>query len=336
MIPKRTKTQLPTTAVEPFALQNYAFNFEQPTPAEDITLTIGGKKIASLGGLVVLTGKPKARKSTFLHSFLASAITYKDIYSIQASLPDQKKQVVLIDTEQSNYDLYRSMSRFAYTINADITKLPTLNFNLYSTRLLGSLETVALIDNLLETNKEVGILAIDSLLDLCNDINDVTEAKNVIQKIKFWLDTYKITIITIIHQSKSTNFSLGHLGSFASRFCQSELSIEKNEDLTSTLKPVYLRSDENFAEVTIQYNEALKTYEQVSNIKTMLLEDMNHRVIIDKIFEAVNEYTYKGLIEELKNHYPDKSGYWVQNHLIPYLYTQRFITKHKTSIIKVR
>ena len=97
-----------------------------------------------------------------------------------------------------------------------------------------------------------------------------------------------------------------------------------------------MRSDENFAEVTIQYNEAQKTYEQVNNIKTMLLEQMNHRVIIDKIFEAVNEYTYKGLIEELKNHYPDKTGYWVQNHLITYLYTQRFITKHKTSIIKVR
>jgi KaiC/GvpD/RAD55 family RecA-like ATPase len=336
MIPKRTKTQLTTTAQEPFALQNYEFNFKQTAPAEDITLTIGGKKIASLGGLVVLTGKPKARKSTFLHSFLASAITYKEIYTIQASLPDQKKQVVLIDTEQSNYDLYRSISRFAYTINADIQELPNLNFKLYTTRLLGALETITLIDNLLENNKEIGVLAIDSLLDLCNDINEVTEAKSVIQRIKFWLDTYKITIITVIHQSKSTNFSLGHLGSFASRFCQSELSIEKNEDLTSTLKPVYLRSDENFTEVNIKWNEENKNYQQVSNIKTMILEEMNHSEIINKIFAARNEYTYKSITEELKNHYPDKSNYWIINHLVPYLYAQRFIAKHQNSIIKVR
>lgn len=335
MIPKRNK-QPSQAAPDNFALQNYEFNFKQATPDEFISIRINGKNVASLGGLVVLTGKPKARKSTFLHSIIASSINYNTIYDITATLPPDKKNVVLVDTEQSNYDLFKSMERLAYNLNTDIKNLSSLNFILYAARLLDSDDIIKLIDTILLNNKNIGLLCIDSLLDLCEDINDVSAAKKVIQKIKYWLDTYNITIISVIHQSKSTNFSLGHLGSFASRFCQSEIQVTKNEDLTSTLSAVYMRSDENFNPVSIEYNENTKNYQQVTNGKTYNLEEINHRDIINKVFAANNNHTYKSLKEALRGYYSDKSGYWVENNLIPFLYEKRFITKHKNNIILVR
>lgn len=335
MIPKRSKTQVEPVS-EKLDTQIYSFNFKQEAPEEALVVTVDHKKVCSLGGMIVLTGKPKARKTTFLHSFIGSAIIKAPIFSIYTDLPANKNKVVLIDTEQSNYDLYRSMSRLSYSIDIPIEKLPEKNFTLYSTRSLDTKGTLDLIDQILKDNPEIGLLAIDSLIDLVTDINDVAEAKSVISKIKFWLDTYKIAIITVIHQSKSTNFSLGHLGSFASRFCQSELSIEKNTDLTSTLQATYLRSDENFEPVTIFYSEAERIYKQLTNRKPMIITEMDHRSTVDKLFSNRAVYSYKDLLEDLKKVYPDQSGYWIQNSLVPYLYQNNFIVKHKTGILKYR
>ena len=335
MIPKRSKTVNQVVSVD-LDTQIYEFNFKQEEPEEALIITVDHKKVCSLGGLVVLTGKPKARKTTFLHSFIGSALIKSPIFSIYTDLPDNKNKVVLIDTEQSNYDLYRSMSRLSYSINIPINNLPDKNFTLYSTRSLDTKATVDLIDQILKNNSDIGLLCIDSLLDLVTDINDVVEAKNIINKIKNWLDTYKIGIITVIHQSKSTNFSLGHLGSFASRFCQSELSIEKNSDLSSTLQATYLRSDENFNPVNIFYSEPERIYKQVLHSKTQIITEMDHRSVVDKLFNARAIYTYKDLLSDLKQVYPDQSAYWVQNNLVPYLYEHKFIIKHKSGILKYR
>lgn len=334
MIPKRSKNS--ELIVSTLDTQIYSFNFKQAEPEEALIVSVNHKKVCSLGGMVVLTGKPKARKSTFLHSFIGSAITKRPIFSIYTDLPADKNKVILIDTEQSNYDLYRSVSRLSYNINIPIESLPDNNFFLYSTRSLDTANTLLLIDQILAQNPDIGLLCIDSLIDLVTDINDVAEAKAVINKIKFWLDTYKIGIITIIHQSKSTNFSLGHLGSFASRFCQSELSIEKNSDNTSTLQATYLRSDENFEPVTIEYSEAQKSYQQVLNTKSQNIEEINHRLIVDNLFNSRAVYTYKDLLADLQKSFPDRSSYWVQNNLVPYLYDKKFIIKHKTGILKYR
>jgi hypothetical protein len=335
MIPKRNKTNNQAVPIN-LDTQIYSFNFKQEEPEEALIITVDHKKVCSLGGLVVLTGKPKARKTTFLHSFIGSALVKLPIFSIYTDLPKDKNKVVLIDTEQSNYDLYRSMARLSFSINIPINNLPDNNFSLYSTRSLDTKETVNLIDQILKDNADIGLLCIDSLLDLVTDINDVVEAKGIINKIKFWLDTYKIGIITVIHQSKSTNFSLGHLGSFASRFCQSELSIEKNTDNSSTLQATYLRSDENFNPVNIVYSELERSYKQTFNKKTDNIAEMDHRTIVDKLFQNRAVYTYKDLLTDLKQVYQDHSAYWIQNTLVPFLYQQNFIVKHKLGILKFR
>ena len=335
MIPKRSKKE---AEIVPISLdtQIYSFNFKQKEPEEALIITVNHKKVCSLGGMVVITGKPKARKSTFLHSFIGSGIVKAPIFNIYTDLPKDKNKIILIDTEQSNYDLYRSVSRLGYSIGIPIEQLPDKNFYLYSTRSLDTFNTLKLIDQILLENPDIGLLCIDSLIDLVTDINDVSEAKAVITKIKFWLDTYKIGIVTIIHQSKSTNFSLGHLGSFASRFCQSEISVEKNADNTSTLQATYLRSDENFEPIIIEFNDIEKSYSQISRSSTQNIEEINHRSTIDKLFNSRSVYTYKDLLEDLKKAYADRSAYWIQNSLVPYLYQNNFIIKHKTGILKYR
>jgi len=319
-----------------FLFDEFKFDFNQQAPNNEIILKINDKNVGSFGGFVVLTGKPKARKSTFLHFILASAIKNIDVFGIKTYLPVNKNKVVLIDTEQNNYELYNSINRMSKIAGLDIKDLSNYNFDLYSTRQLDLQLTMQLIDEILLNNENIGILCIDGLIDLINDINDVKESKQVIQKIKFWIDKYKILLIGILHQNKSTNFSLGHLGSFASRFAQSELQVIKNDDDTSTLEPVYLRSDTNFNSVTISFNEQKNQYESSINFNNNVDWKLsNHVQIIDTIFSENQIEKYYDLEKKLSEMYKT-SKYMVKNHIMSYLTEIKLIQKTNVGWVKFR
>ena len=328
------RNKKPVESTLPINIDELVFDLQQPIPEQQIVLTVNEKIVGSLGSMVVLTGKPKARKSTFLHFILASAITHRSYYGIQCKLPDAKKTIVLIDTEQSNFELYNSIGRLSKLTGIPIHELNNYNFIVYSARKLDASEIRLMVNEILQKIPNIGILAIDGAIDLINDINDVKESKNIIQNIKFWIDTYSILFITIIHQNKSTNFSLGHLGSFASRFAQSELSIEKNDDGSSTMKSVYLRSDDNFADIEIEWDETNKIYieKHKNSIDWITVE---HESIINKIFANKDIYKYNELVPILAKQYL-KSEYFVKNHIVPFLFDNKLIAKHKTGIVKFR
>jgi len=319
-----------------FFYHDYKFDFNQSPPVNDIVLKINDKNIGSFGGLVVLTGKPKARKSTFLHFILASAIKNINVFGIETFLPDHKNHVVLIDTEQNNYELYNSMHRMCKIAGLQINELQKYPFDLYSTRQLEIDLTTKLIDEILQNNPNVGIICIDGLIDLITDINDVKESKAVIQKIKFWIDKYKVLIIGILHQNKSTNFSLGHLGSFASRFAQAEMQVIKNDDDTSTLEPVYLRSDANFNPVTISFDSSSNTYKTANNFNSNIdWKNANHQKLIDGIFKENDFFKYFE-IENLLHQSYNSSKYMVKNHIVGFLIEQKYIVKTPNGYTKYR
>jgi hypothetical protein len=55
-----------------------------------------------------------------------------------------------------------------------------------------------------------------------------------------------------LHTGKTTGTSVGHLGSFADRYCQSNLEIVKNTDInTINLKPKLLRSCGDFEPISL-------------------------------------------------------------------------------------
>jgi hypothetical protein len=68
-----------------------------------------------------------------------------------------------------------------------------------------------------------------------------------------------------LHQSKSTGYSIGHLGSFADRKAQAVLSVDKDpkDDNISTMSAQYMRSDKNFEPISITYNSGTEIYEKI-------------------------------------------------------------------------
>lgn len=319
--PKKKVEEKTIDLIKEFQIDNYLVDLEKPV-TQEIIYTIQDKIILTYGSLMVLTGKPKARKTTFLHAFIGAALVDYSIWSIKANLKDNKNMVILIDTEQSMYDLHQSLHRLQNSINLKLSTLQ--NFKTYSARSLSVDEIIKLINKICELHKNVGLICIDGLLDLVNDINDVREAKAAIQYLKIACDTYNVGIIGILHQNKGTNFSLGHLGSFASRHAQSELSIEKNDTGTSTLSSTFLRSADDFTPIEIGFDEVNKKYELAENIN----QNKNYisYELLDKIFAGKVALTYKDLISNTRIHIHE-STYHVEKKIIPVWYAEKMIEK---------
>jgi len=324
MLVPQTKKQKKQIAEIPEAINidNYLVDLDKPV-IQEVIFKIQDKIVLTYGSLMILTGKPKARKTTFLHAFIGSAITYENIWSITTSLKPEKNLVILLDTEQSMYDLHQSLSRLENTINKKLSSLS--NFKAYSARSLNVDQIVSLITTICELNTNIGLICIDGLLDLVYDINDVREAKAAIHFLKTLSDTYKIGIVGILHQNKGTNFSLGHLGSFASRHAQSELSIEKNDTGTSTLSSTYLRSADDIKPIEIGYDEINHKYEVINNIYVKQ-NYINYDLIL-KVFNGKIGLTYKDFISACRLHIKE-SNYYIEKKLIPVLFSDKIIEKN--------
>jgi len=229
-----------------------------PDPSKFI-LFARNKRLGSCGNFVCITGKPKARKSAFAQAIISAAITQTPQLDFTVVLPPDRRNVILIDTEQDTNDLAVSLSRLK--LQAQISSFKDYpGFGVYSVSTLNPGEIINFLNTLLRETPGVGLVVIDGLLDLINDMNDVKECRTLLQTIKIWAINYNILFVTILHQSKSTGFSIGHLGSFTDRKAQAVLSVEKNEDDTSTISAQYMRSDASFEPITIYYNFNIKAY----------------------------------------------------------------------------
>ena len=319
--PKKTNQKKQVVIPAEVNIDTYLVDLDKPV-TQEVIFKIEDKIILTYGSLMVLTGKPKARKTTFLHAFIGSAIS-SPIWTINASLKLDKNLVVLLDTEQSIYDLHQSLSRLENTIGSKLSTLK--NFKAYSARSLNVDEIFSLITKICELNSNIGLICIDGLLDLVYDINDVREAKAAIHFLKNLSDQFNIGIVGILHQNKGTNFSLGHLGSFASRHAQSELAIEKNESGTSTLSSTFLRSAEDIKPIEIGYDLHNERYAIVTDLN--IKADYYTIDIINKVFNGKIGLTYKDLISQCRINIKE-SAYYIEKKIIPVWFADNLIEKN--------
>lgn len=332
---KGAKQTAPKTEKINFNIDSYKFDLNTSEIKQDVVLTIQNKTILTLGAFLVLTGKPKARKTTFLHAIISTLINSQNIWSIQGHLQPDKNKVVLIDTEQSKFDLFHSLTRLSNTLNCKLSEVQ--NLDVYTAR-SGDVQTIKkLIVEICKNNPQTAVICIDGLIDLVDDINDVKQAKQTINFLKEIADTYNIALIGILHQNKGTNYSLGHLGSFASRFAQSELSIEKTEEGTSTLKSTFLRSADDINTIEIRFNEYENKYESTneSEHKQDYQFTPDYELnIIDEFFKNQPYYTFADFTEKIKDKF-NCTTYKAQKQIIPNLYKLNLIKKNKNYIVKV-
>lgn len=229
------------------------FNSLYVPDKETPIFTINEKIVGTLENFVVVTGVVKSGKSTFLSAIAASAIYYNDIFGMKINLPKDKQKIAYFDTESSAFDMWRQMERIKKFSRRDY--LPDELFDAYNVREDNPNDIIKLINTYLENNV-CGVLIIDGLLDLCENMNDEGEAKRVTNWLKRITKQFKILIICVIHLGKKDNNTLGHVGSAADRYCQSCIEVSKDkEQQIFIMQSKFMRSDIDFEPIHIKHFE---------------------------------------------------------------------------------
>ena len=302
-------------------------DIEQPLPI----LKIKGKICATEGNFITISGLPKSRKTTFAFFMIASGLLKQPIFDIELNIGNEK--IILIDTEQSIYDFAKQIKILKYTLRQK--NLPS-NFEAYLFRQYEPSQIIEAIEIIMQKDKPK-VLVLDNLTELVINPNDIPESKKIIQYLKKITFEYNCVVITLLHNSKSSNNTLGNLGSYADRGSQSTLRavMDKETDIFS-LEPIFMRSDGHFTPINIFYNKDLNRYEQTDieikektkKLNVFELSDTDHINRISAIFKINKEIIYSELVEAVKQIYGIGTN-GAKQKIIPYLTGNNFIVSKK-------
>jgi hypothetical protein len=318
---------------EPIKAENFLFDANKKLPNENIILTIQGKKCLSTKNVLVISGKPKSRKSVVAQSLIGSAISGKSVLGFDAKISNTDK-VVLIDTEQSQHDLQNSLNRMIGLIECN--NLPS-NFLCYTVRQLNPAKIKQVISEIC-TNENVRLIVIDGALDLILNMNDILEVKDVLDFIKNLLSKHNVAIVLIVHQAKTTNYTIGHLGSFLDRFAQTVLDVTKLDNGMSEIKAQMMRSDADFKPYSFYWNYNINNYSldwldnfevKKTNVKDFTI--IEHTLKVQNIFKVISSYTYADLIKVVSNEYT--SSDYLSKQIIKMLFDSQLIFKNDSGLI---
>ena len=264
-------------------------------PDEEVIFYVKNRPLGSSQSIITFVGMPKAGKSTFITSAIASAFTHWDIFGMKINFPKERKRICYIDTESSDFDYYRVLERIRSQIICD--PLPH-NFDSFLFREDSPQDIQSMIEIYLEENKDCSVLVIDGILDLIADFNSVEQSFYLVQWLKKITKQHDLLILCVLHLGKKDQNSIGHIGSYLDRKSQSVLKIEKNkEKKTLDLIPTFLRSTDDFEPISIQYTGG--NWHQVNNDpvpKGTYIYGMEKISLINKLLD--HRKNYKDLISD--------------------------------------
>lgn len=193
---------------------------------------IDNSTIATLGNFSASTGKAKSKKTFNVSAIVAASLAGKQVLNYRAHLPEGKRRILYVDTEQSRFHCHNVLERIlrlaGLPTTADSEKLDFICLREYSPAV-----RVEVIDYALRQNQGYGLVIIDGIRDLMLDINSTSESVEVINKMMEWSSKYNLHIHCVLHLNKGDNNVRGHIGTEMSNKAETVLVISKNNECPS-------------------------------------------------------------------------------------------------------
>ena len=183
------------------------------------------KRICTSGNISAIAGKYKSKKSFFVGMLAAASVQNYNLFNkIVPCFPDNKRQVLIFDTEQSIYDVYRVANRIKKLTKSNVENLGVLGLRGLDAKLI-----IELIEYSLTIWTQTGIIFIDQVADLAKSINDEAEAVAIVRNLERITKEKDIHICCVIHQNKGDNYATGWLGSQIMKKAETVINVEKEE-----------------------------------------------------------------------------------------------------------
>lgn len=198
----------------------------------EMTLT----EVMTRGNISTLIGRAKGRKSYLLKLLIAAMKGYRD----EQFRSDVTGRIALFDTEQAQYHVWRGTKQIEQMINGWPSDL-----DIFGLRPDNTADRISLIENYIYMH-DPQVVFIDGIRDLITDINDATQATEIVGKLMKWSHEKKCHICCVLHQNKADENARGHIGTEIVNKSETVLSVNKivGDSFYSEVKSVYTRGVE--------------------------------------------------------------------------------------------
>lgn len=213
-------------------------------PKEPITrLYLAEKPIATPGNLQTMTAKSKAGKTAATGATIAAIISAStgtsvlhDTFKFRASNP-QGHAVIVIDTEQSQYDAWTCYDRSLKRAGTEQDPPWLLHFALvgYSVQRRKEALSTAL-EYAKETFGGVFLVILDGVAHFVSSVNELEECNALADWLRELTVVYDTAMLCVIHSNeglKTGDDSRGHLGKQLMRDAESNLLLKKVGEITT-------------------------------------------------------------------------------------------------------
>ena len=248
-------------------------------------LKVHGSVIGTLGNFSASIGKAKSKKTFNVSAIVAAALKNGTVLRYVAELPEDKRKVLYVDTEQSPYHCLKVMTR------------------------------IRIVEQAIYNTPDIGLVIIDGIRDMVYDINSPGESTRIISKLMQWTDDRQIHIHTILHQNKGDENARGHIGTELNNKAETVLQVEKdkgNGDI-SHVSAIHIRAmdfepfafrinDKALPELIEGYKPETKKPGRPEEEKFdpyRHITEQQHRIALEAAFGLKEEYGYKELEDAL-------------------------------------
>lgn len=190
---------------------------------------IDNSTIATLGNFSASTGKAKSKKTFNVSAIVAASLAGKQVLNYKAHLPEGKRRILYVDTEQSRFHCHTVLERILRLAGLPTT-VDSENLDFICLREYSPATRIEVIDYALAQKKGYGLVIIDGIRDLMLDINSTSESVEVINKMMEWSSIYDLHIHCVLHLNKGDNNVRGHIGTEMSNKAETVLVISRHSE----------------------------------------------------------------------------------------------------------
>ena len=281
-------------------------------------LKVQGSVIGTLGNFSASIGKAKSKKTFNVSAIVAAALKNGTVLRYVAELPEEKRKILYVDTEQSHYHCLKVMKRILRLAglpdDRDNEHLEFLALRKYTPE-----QRIRIVEQAIYNTPDIGLVIIDGIRDMVYDINSPGESTRIISKLMQWTDDRQIHIHTVLHQNKNDEHARGHIGTELNNKAETimQVEVDKEDKTVSVVEAVHIR-DREFEPFAFRINEEampepVGSYlpkEKKTGRPTKGPFDPDkeipknvHRPALDAVFANGNISNYDDYIERLKEGY---------------------------------
>ena len=272
-------------------------------------LKVHSSVIGTLGNFSASIGKAKSKKTFNVSAIVAAALRNGTVLRYVAELPEDKRKILYVDTEQSPYHCLKVMKRILRMAglpdDRDNENLEFLALRKYTPE-----QRIRIVEQAIYNTPDIALVIIDGIRDMVYDINSPGESTRIISKLMQWTDDRQIHIHTILHQNKGDENARGHIGTELNNKAETVLLVEKdksNGDISNVsamhiramdFEPFSFRINDNaLPELLEGYKPEAKKPGRPEEEKH--ITEQQHRIALEAVFGLKEEYGYKELEDTL-------------------------------------